>query len=77
MSKIDMGTSAVGRWMFPLSLTFPRSIYILGGSWEQRGMGYGLNLPRSSQVGNQADQDDSVNEVVRDTFGVQDDNFIA
>ncbi|KAI9077507.1 hypothetical protein K1719_040529 [Acacia pycnantha] len=44
---------------------------------EQRGMGYGLHLPRTSQVGNQVHQDDSVNEAVRDAFGVQDDNFTA
>ncbi|KAI9111836.1 hypothetical protein K1719_017526 [Acacia pycnantha] len=42
---------------------------------EQRGMGYGLHLPRTSQVGNQVHQDDPVNEAVRDAFGVQDDNF--
>ncbi|KAI9127124.1 hypothetical protein K1719_001683 [Acacia pycnantha] len=40
-------------------------------------MGYGLHLPRTSQVGNQVHQDDPVNEVVRDAFGVQDDNFTA
>ncbi|KAI9117102.1 hypothetical protein K1719_012101 [Acacia pycnantha] len=44
---------------------------------EQRGMGYGLHLPRTSQVGNQVHQDDSVNEAVRDAFGVQDNNFTA
>ncbi|KAI9070732.1 hypothetical protein K1719_047304 [Acacia pycnantha] len=38
---------------------------------EQRGMGYGLHLPRTSQVGNQVYQDDPVNEAVRDAFGVQ------
>ncbi|KAI9124847.1 hypothetical protein K1719_004174 [Acacia pycnantha] len=42
---------------------------------EQRGMGYGLHLPRTSQVGNQVHQDDPVNEAVRDAFGDQDDNF--
>ncbi|KAI9079428.1 hypothetical protein K1719_038617 [Acacia pycnantha] len=41
---------------------------------EQRGMGYGLHLPRTSQVGNQVHQDDP-NEAVRDAFGVRDDNF--
>ncbi|KAI9117937.1 hypothetical protein K1719_011079 [Acacia pycnantha] len=40
-------------------------------------MGYGLHLPRTSQVGNQVHQDDPVNEAVRDAFGVQDDNFTA
>ncbi|KAI9073766.1 hypothetical protein K1719_044263 [Acacia pycnantha] len=40
-------------------------------------MGYGLHLPRTSQNGNQVHQDDPVNEVVRDAFGVQDDNFTA
>ncbi|KAI9085140.1 hypothetical protein K1719_032956 [Acacia pycnantha] len=44
---------------------------------EQRGMGFGLHLPRTSQVGNQVHQDDPVNEAVRDAFGVQDDNFTA
>ncbi|KAI9072721.1 hypothetical protein K1719_045322 [Acacia pycnantha] len=44
---------------------------------EQRGMGYGLHLPRTSQVGNQVHQDDPVNEAVRDAFGVRDDNFTA
>ncbi|KAI9077747.1 hypothetical protein K1719_040233 [Acacia pycnantha] len=38
-------------------------------------MGYGLHLPRTSEVGNQVHQDDPVNEAVRDAFGVQDDNF--
>ncbi|KAI9124856.1 hypothetical protein K1719_004183 [Acacia pycnantha] len=42
---------------------------------EQHGMGYGLHLPRTSEVGNQVHQDDPVNEAVRDVFGVQDDNF--
>ncbi|KAI9109803.1 hypothetical protein K1719_018844 [Acacia pycnantha] len=42
---------------------------------EQRGMGYGLHLPRTSQVGNQVHQDDPVNEGIRDAFGVRDDNF--
>ncbi|KAI9078548.1 hypothetical protein K1719_039486 [Acacia pycnantha] len=40
-------------------------------------MRYGLHLPRTSQVGNQVHQDDSVNEAVRDAFGVQDENFTA
>ncbi|KAI9089972.1 hypothetical protein K1719_028942 [Acacia pycnantha] len=40
-------------------------------------MRYGLHLPRTSQVGNQVHQDDPVNEVIRDAFGVQDDNFTA
>ncbi|KAI9122686.1 hypothetical protein K1719_006526 [Acacia pycnantha] len=40
-------------------------------------MGYGLHLPRTSEVGNQVHQDDPVNEAVRDAFGVQDDNFTA
>ncbi|KAI9124840.1 hypothetical protein K1719_004167 [Acacia pycnantha] len=44
---------------------------------EQRGMGYGLHLPRTSQVGNQVHQDDPVNEGIRDAFGVRDDNFTA
>ncbi|KAI9079211.1 hypothetical protein K1719_038816 [Acacia pycnantha] len=44
---------------------------------EQRGMGYELHLPRTSQVGNQVHQDDPVNEAIRDAFGVQDDNFTA
>ncbi|KAI9118675.1 hypothetical protein K1719_010120 [Acacia pycnantha] len=42
---------------------------------EKCGMRYGDHLPRTSQVGNQVDQDDPVNEVVHDAFGVQDDNF--
>ncbi|KAI9109752.1 hypothetical protein K1719_019382 [Acacia pycnantha] len=66
MSKINMGTSAVGRWMFPLSLS---------GSWGATW--YGIWAPSSSnlEVGNQVHQDDPVNEAVRDAFGVQDDNF--
>ncbi|KAI9116912.1 hypothetical protein K1719_011911 [Acacia pycnantha] len=44
---------------------------------EQRGMRYGLHLPRTSQVGNQVHQDDPVNEAVHDAFGVQDNNFTA
>ncbi|KAI9088258.1 hypothetical protein K1719_029979 [Acacia pycnantha] len=40
-------------------------------------MRYGDHLPRTSQVGNQVDQDDLVNEAVRDAFSVQDDNFTA
>ncbi|KAI9112159.1 hypothetical protein K1719_016682 [Acacia pycnantha] len=44
---------------------------------EKRGMRYGNHLPRTSQVGNQLHQDDPINEVVRDAFGVQDDNFTA
>ncbi|KAI9092952.1 hypothetical protein K1719_027475 [Acacia pycnantha] len=68
MSKIVTGTSAGGRWI---------SIYIQEVHGEQRGMGYGLHLPRTSQVGNQVHQDDPVNEAVRDAFGVRDDNFTA
>ncbi|KAI9070676.1 hypothetical protein K1719_047361 [Acacia pycnantha] len=52
----------------------PRMTQVHG---EQRGMGYGLHLPRTSQVGNQVHQDDPVNEAVRDAFGVRDDNFTA
>ncbi|KAI9075855.1 hypothetical protein K1719_042135 [Acacia pycnantha] len=44
---------------------------------EKHGMRYGDHLSRSSQVGNQLDQDDPVNEAVRDAFGFQDDNFTA
>ncbi|KAI9096826.1 hypothetical protein K1719_025809 [Acacia pycnantha] len=116
MSKIDTGTSAGGRWMFPLSLrrtgrwpggvltgrlcrkgtqeaAHSERVHHTAGtktfavtyeemiSWEvhgeQRGMGYGLHLPRTSQVGNQVHQDDPVNEAVRDAFGVRDDNFTA
>ncbi|KAI9090882.1 hypothetical protein K1719_028367 [Acacia pycnantha] len=40
-------------------------------------MRYGDHVPRSSQVANQVDQNDPVNEVVRDAFGFQDDNFTA
>ncbi|KAI9128630.1 hypothetical protein K1719_000113 [Acacia pycnantha] len=40
-------------------------------------MRYRDHLPRTSQVGNQVDQDDPVNKVVRDAFGVQDVNFTA
>ncbi|KAI9126440.1 hypothetical protein K1719_002861 [Acacia pycnantha] len=56
---------------------YGKSIYILEVHGEQRGMGYGLHLPRTSQVGNQVHQDDQVNEAVRDAFGVRDDNFTA
>ncbi|KAI9071130.1 hypothetical protein K1719_046907 [Acacia pycnantha] len=45
-----------------------RSIYIRAVHGEQRGMGYGLHLPRTSQVGNQVHQDDPVNEAVRDAL---------
>ncbi|KAI9096024.1 hypothetical protein K1719_026171 [Acacia pycnantha] len=54
---------------------FPEAYTFWAVHGEQRGMGYGLHLPRTSQVGNQVHQDDPVNEAVRDAFGVQDDNF--
>ncbi|KAI9075367.1 hypothetical protein K1719_042679 [Acacia pycnantha] len=41
------------------------------------GMRYGDHLPRSSQVRNQLDQDDPVNEAIRDAFGFQDKKFTA
>ena len=44
---------------------------------EKPRMRYDDILPQSSQVGVQADQDDPVNDVVRDAFGFQDDNFTA
>ncbi|KAI9118280.1 hypothetical protein K1719_010612 [Acacia pycnantha] len=56
---------------------FPEAYTFWAVHGEQRGMGYGLHLPRTSQVGNQVHQDDPVNEAVRDAFGVQDDNFTA
>ncbi|KAI9095433.1 hypothetical protein K1719_026467 [Acacia pycnantha] len=56
---------------------FPEAYTLWEVHGEQRGMRYGLHLPRTSQVGNQVHQDDPVNEVVRDAFGVQDDNFTA
>ncbi|KAI9085502.1 hypothetical protein K1719_032569 [Acacia pycnantha] len=66
-----MDKSWIKRPPFPEAYTF----WAVHG--EQRGMGYGLHLPRTSQVGNQVHQDDPVNEAVRDAFGVQDDNFTA
>ncbi|KAI9116907.1 hypothetical protein K1719_011906 [Acacia pycnantha] len=44
---------------------------------EKRGMRYGDHLPQTLQGGNQVDQDDPINEAIRDAFGVQDDNFTA
>ncbi|KAI9091658.1 hypothetical protein K1719_028101 [Acacia pycnantha] len=56
-------------------IPFPEAYTFWEVHGEQLGMGYGLHLPRTSQVGNQVHQDDPVNEAVRDAFGVQDDNF--
>ncbi|KAI9084429.1 hypothetical protein K1719_033619 [Acacia pycnantha] len=56
-------------------IPFPEAYTFWEVHGEQRGMRYGLHLPRTSQVGNQVHQDDPVNEAVRDAFGVQDDNF--
>ncbi|KAI9107259.1 hypothetical protein K1719_021647 [Acacia pycnantha] len=66
-----------GKIVCPYLRSFPRSIYILGGSWGATW--YGIWAPSSSNltVGNQVHQDDPVNEAVRDAFGVQDDNFTA
>ncbi|KAI9105044.1 hypothetical protein K1719_022760 [Acacia pycnantha] len=58
-------------------MPFPEAYTFWAVHGEQRGMGYGLHLPRTSQVGNQVHQDDPVNKAVRDAFGVQDDNFTA
>ncbi|KAI9090240.1 hypothetical protein K1719_028786 [Acacia pycnantha] len=38
---------------------------------------YGDHLPQISQVANQVNQNDPVNEAVRDAFGFQDNNFTA
>ncbi|KAI9127416.1 hypothetical protein K1719_001975 [Acacia pycnantha] len=56
-------------------IPFPEAYTFWEVHGEQRGMRYGLHLPRTSQVGNQVHQDDPVNEVVLDAFGVQDENF--
>ncbi|KAI9110526.1 hypothetical protein K1719_018392 [Acacia pycnantha] len=58
-------------------IPFPEAYTFWEVHGEQRGMRYGLHLPRTSQVGNQVHQDDLVNEAVHDAFGVQDDNFTA
>ncbi|KAI9111185.1 hypothetical protein K1719_017796 [Acacia pycnantha] len=69
MSPLKENVLAILLTAFPEAYTF----WEVHG--EQRGMRCGLHLPRTSQVGNQVHQDDPVNEVVRDAFGVQDDNF--
>ncbi|KAI9117919.1 hypothetical protein K1719_011061 [Acacia pycnantha] len=47
----------------------------IGVHGEIYGMRYGDHLPRSSQVRNQLDQDDPLNEAIHDAFGFQGDNF--
>ena len=56
---------------------FPEAYTFWSVHGEKRGMRYVDHLPQTSQVGNQLDQVDPVNEAVRNAFGIHDDNFTA
>ncbi|KAI9087112.1 hypothetical protein K1719_030947 [Acacia pycnantha] len=76
-ASLRSGKHEIVLWEHLLIKPFPEAYTLWEVHGEQRGMRYGVLLPRTSQVGNQVHQDDPVNEAVRDAFGVQENNFTS